>query len=248
MKRKIIERSWNRLLFVALLVLIHPGDGLAYVMPAEQIVEFMVKNLSRFKTLVIKQQVIYKVEDQEKETAVEEKVWLSRPDRFYSQILRQPDMPEEAGTRPVSVSLNVQGVPRRLLMSGEPKAALSLLSRLGVDLETVGLTRLDGVIAYRIGEKGDYPKLLVDKERFLPLSLSFAPSAAVPGAELETVRFDDYRKVREGWYPFQISFWEGEEMVERDVIVDLQVDVPIEISRLRPFGEVVSPPPEPSSR
>ena len=47
-------------------------------------------------------------------------------------------------------------------------------SELGIDTQQVAYTRLEGTVAYRIGEKDpEKPKLLIEKARVLPLLIVY---------------------------------------------------------------------------
>jgi hypothetical protein len=71
------------------------------------------------------------------------------------------------------------------------------------------------------------PKLLIEKERFLPLLLSYwLPSHSKK--KMVTVRFEDYRKKEKGWYPYKIVYSAGYETEEHYSIIKLQVNTPIE--------------------
>ena len=45
-----------------------------------------------------------------------------------------------------------------------------------------------------------------------------------------TVRFDDYRELPFGWYPYEITYSLDQRILERYLVVDLQVNRPIEPS------------------
>ena len=125
----------------------------AYIMPPEQLVGFMAANFSSFKTLFISQST-YRSNSQsnEPEKVLEEKIWLKSPGFYRSDPVREkpPDM-------------NF----RRIIMANDRKALLSFLREMGIDFNTVSLTRFGGFIAYRIG-KGvpESPILLIEKEKF----------------------------------------------------------------------------------
>jgi hypothetical protein len=99
---------------------------------------------------------------------------------------------------------------------------------MGVNLHSVAFARVDGVIAYRIGDKEpERPKILVEKDRFLPLLLVYGLSGR-SGLEKITVQFKDYKKMDEGWYPFHIIYSDGKGLKESYMIHTLQANVPID--------------------
>lgn len=205
------------------------GNALAYIMPIEQLVDFMVANFSNFKTLVVTQSThLVNPQPQGPEPVFQERIWLKSPGFYCSGPV---DGPEGQG-KEVGGATGVRHSPdmgfRRLLMAGDGRTILAFLSEMGVNFGSVALTRLDGVIAYHIGDPGpESPKLLIEKERFLPLLLSYGQSAN-SGGKMVTVRFEEYRKVEKGWYPYKIVYSAGHDTEEHYSIKELQVNIPIE--------------------
>ena len=192
---------------------------LGYVIPADQLIAFMAKNFSKFQTLVIIQSTQHKDENDETEDeSFMERIWMESPDRLRSQVtdhpmgrVKEPDMSY-----------------RQVLMANSAQGLTQLLSRMGINLHSVALTRIDGVIAYRIGDKEpEQPKILIEKERFLPLLLVYKASRP-PVQETITVQLKDYKKVEEGWYPFEIIYTDGKAIKEIYMIHTLKANVPID--------------------
>jgi hypothetical protein len=124
---------------------------------------------------------------------------------------------------------------RQLLMANTSTRLEQLLSMMGINLEAVSLTRVDGVIAYQIGQKGDHiPKLLIEKERFLPLQLVYR-MAGDTSEEIVKVRFQDYRKEGKGWIPYQINYSVDNRIREEYSIQNLQINEQIDSSSLQTF-------------
>lgn len=196
-----------------------------YIMPAEQIVGFMAANFSKFETLIITQSV--QREDQsskERGGGFKEKIWMKSPDFFYSKTLDQ------------GVARDVQPdiVYRRLFIAGSAQRLMPLLTDMGINLQLVALTRIDGVIAYRIGDKGPHsPKILIEKKRFLPLHLVYVSPENVD-RNMVRIRFLDYRKVEQGWYPFETTYSYGDKMSQRYIVHTIDVNRPIDPSIFDP--------------
>lgn len=190
-----------------------------YIMPAEQLIAFMAKNFSKFGTLVIVQSTQRKDEKYEgSEESFMEKIWMKSPDLLRSQVTEQP----MGRVKQPDMSY------RQILMANSAQRLMQLLSRMGVNLHSVGFTRIEGIIAYRIGDKEpERPKILVEKDRFLPLLLVYRPSDE-SFQETITVQFRDYRKMDEGWYPFQMTYSDGKGLQEDYTIHTLQANVPID--------------------
>jgi hypothetical protein len=190
-----------------------------YIIPADQLISFMAKNFSKFQTLVIIQSTQQKNENDEMgDESFMERLWMESPDRLRSQVtdhpmgrVEEPDMSY-----------------RQVLMANSAQRLEQLLSGMGVNLHSVALTRIDGVISYRIGDKEpEQPKILVEKDRFLPLLLVYKASRP-PVLETFTVQFRDYKKVEEGWYPFEIIYTDGKGFKEIYTIHTLKANVPID--------------------
>ncbi|MGD9075773.1 MAG: hypothetical protein PVJ69_11230 [Desulfobacteraceae bacterium] len=194
------------------------AESQGYVIPAEQLIAFVAKNFSKFQTLVIIQSTQQKDEEYEEGgESFMERIWMKSPDLLRSQVtdhpmgrVKEPDMGY-----------------RQIFMANSAQRLMQLLSRMGVNLHSVAFTRIDGVIAYRIGDKEhDRPKILVEKDRFLPLLLVYR-SSEQSGLEMITVQFKDYKKMEEGWYPFEITYSDGKAFKEVYTIHTLQANVPI---------------------
>ncbi|EFK05376.1 conserved hypothetical protein [delta proteobacterium NaphS2] len=130
---------------------------------------------------------------------------------------------------------------RWLLMSQAKGGISAYLSQLGIQGDS-GYDRCDGVVAYRVGNReSQTPRLLVDKERFFPLLLSYTLPED-PEGRLVTVRFKDYRKNDAGWYPYEIEYELEGASVEVYYILNLTANAPIETSF---FERKVEPSPAP---
>lgn len=192
-----------------------------YIMPAEQIIQFMAANFSKFETLIMDQDVT----EEEPERTARQRMWLKSPDNCRAEIEGERVSREEDQTY------------WQLLVSNHESRLRQLLSGLEVNLEAVGFTRLDGVVAYRIGNKGpDIPKLLVEKERFLPLALFYRAPGGTTDA-LIRVRFRDYRKLEQGWYPFEVTLSSAGETLRKYTLRDIRINAPIDPSLFYPPPE-----------
>jgi hypothetical protein len=218
-----IKSFFKKIFFVLFITLIVNGNCYGYIMPAEQLLDFMAENFSNFKTMIIVQSTLQTGPESEK--IFMEQIQMKSPDLFELKSLDRL-----AGRT---------GLPymayRQLLMANNRTRLEKLLSMMGINLEAVSLTRVDGVIAYQIGLKGDQsPKLLIEKERFLPLQLVYR-MAGDASEEVVTVRFQDYRKEGKGWFPFQISYSVDNRIREEYSIQTLEINIPVYSSSLQTF-------------
>ena len=217
--------------FIAILVCLMPMKSKAYIMPAEQLIDLMSRNFSQFKTLIITQSThLITPEDLEVQVVMEEKILLKSPGFHHSELV---DLPDGWSSNPYLLSAAKSSTDytfRRLFLKSDKNTTMTLLTEMGIDLSLVAITRYNGVIAYRLGEKDPKgPKLLVEKEKFLPLLLSYRLWGDT-GQKTVTVLFSDYRKVAEGWYPYETAIFTEEELEERYFVIDLLVNTPIESS------------------
>jgi hypothetical protein len=190
----------------------------AYLLPSEQILEFMAARFSKFDTLIVKHSV--ERESGEGAQNFEEILIMKSPDLLH------PKIGDSFGNQNRVVDRGY----RRLFFSSTGSRAANLLREAGVDLEKVSYTRVDGTVAYLIGDRGpESPKLAVEKARFLPLFFVY-PSSLAGSSELINVTFRDYRQVDQGWYPFEILCSSGKGWAERYEIQSIQANVPVEPS------------------
>ena len=224
--------------FICLTFIVHSRCH-GYVMPAEQLLDFMAGNFSKFNSLVIIQSTLQTY--QENERVFKEEIRLKSPDLFNLKALdniagkrETPDM-----------------TYRQLLMANSGENLEHLLSVMGINLQSVAFTRIDGVIAYRIGEKEPgSPKLIIEKERFIPLLMEYILPEDL-GGETITVRFLDYREEDDKYYPYEISYSAGDTISETYTIQTFQYNVPIDESFFQRFAinpsQYISPSEEAAS-
>ena len=80
-------RYFLALALVTSLIQALPDQGQGYIMPAEQLIQFMAANFSKFQTLVITQSTQYENQgDKRAEKVFEEKIWMRSPSFFHSEI------------------------------------------------------------------------------------------------------------------------------------------------------------------
>lgn len=201
----------------------------SYVMPSEQLLGFMIKNFSGYRSVVLMQSTVQTSPDNQKEFS--EHISLESPDKYS---IRLSDPLEDRGVYPDLTF-------RQFLIANSRARLEHILLATGIDITRVSYTRIDGKIAYCIGSAlpGD-PKLLIEKERFIPLLLIYNAPDDSEGMII-TVRFKDYRKEKVGWYPFEIEYNAGEDLAEKYTIRAFQFNVPVDSTLLRQFPELEIP-------
>ncbi len=234
-----------------------PRPAAAYVMPAEQILALMGANFKNMRALKIQQSVEMCPSASSRACwLVDETLWLKAPSFFRAHIQRVRQTPQDSSSGGVSAWQPAGGAAsvqqshpswdRRfyvLLLPNAVTAHLEFLKHLGVDLERVAFTRFNRRIAYRIGRGGEQdPKLVVEKERFLPLSLELPAAAPGPG-DMVRVEFTDYRETPYGWFPRVILYHLGQRRCATYRISDLLVRVAVPT----PLDNLLTTPPAPAT-
>jgi len=212
-----LHTKWRTLGILAALGLLVPLASQAYVMPAEQLIQFMVANFAKLDTLVIRQSTTQRQKGDSPERVYEEILSIKSPNLFHSSLVNS-----------ITEQRKVEDqVFRELLIASNQRRLLPRLSELGIDTQQVAYTRLEGTIAYRIGEKDpEKPKLLIEKARALPLLIVYQRSDQGAGERIR-VRFLDYRKVEQGWVPFEIHYFSGDQWIEKYFVQSVKVNVPL---------------------
>jgi hypothetical protein len=190
----------------------------AYILPGEQIIQFMAANFAKTQTLIV-HQYVEEMTEEKSSRGYDETLTMKSPDLFHSRIK------ESGETKGMEKDYSF----RPFFLANSASRLMALLLEMGIDVQKVGLTRLDGVIAYGIGEIDQTsPKVLVEKARFLPLLLSYKASGT--GGTWTKVRFADYRKVEQAWYPFEISYSTTDGMTEKYTVRSIKVNGPVSAS------------------
>ena len=220
------------LFFFGLFSWIAVGNVSAYVPPLEKILEEVRQKFVHFHSLIIDQAThVISAREPLTETVYRDTVYLKTP-HYARTIPLNVSSPENGvPTEKPGQSIrqpNTDALFRWILMS-QPKGGLAeWLTRLGIQVWEVAYDRCDGIVSYRIGLKHPQsPKILIDKERYFPLQLSYVRPGD-PENRLVTVRFSDYRKHDSGWYPHVITYavHQGDEAEYH--LLNLKANTPIE--------------------
>jgi hypothetical protein len=205
----------KRYFYLSVSVIVLQGAcAFGYVMPEDQILDFMCSNFKKVRTLSIIRSTLQTSGTNER--VFTEQIWLESPDRFSVKAL------DRMGNRDVISPDLLYG---QLFVMNSRERIESLLLSIGVDTSQTSYTRLNGVISFMIGAKGAFnPKLIVEKERFLPLLISYR----LPGEDVTvTVTFMDYHKTVSGWHPFEIIYKKGDSLTEKYTVQSIEENVPV---------------------
>ena len=216
-----------------IILLILSSIGYPYILPPTQIIEFMTNKFTKIERLKIIQLNNIKDLNQEGERVFGEIIYFWFPTLYRSEIAGQlgKRLIIHDGIKTLRVidrEITSEGeswdIPYRFLMLAQnPERLLERLKDLGMNLDKASLTRFEGRIAYLIGEKEEgSPKLLVDKDLFVPLLLQYGNIL---------LRFSDYREFMEQiWYPYKIAYSFNGDIIEEYTIKDIIVNPSLDLS------------------
>lgn len=226
----IINKS-KYFLFVLIIILLFwtsTTNLKAYVMPAEQLLDFMGGNFSRFRTLFVTQSIQRVTsEDQQEKVMFLKKTWLKAPNLFYSEITVDPNFLNHMSELHLTNQYHKDLTFWPILLGNGTSELMSQLKLMGIDLKLVSFTRFEGIIAYCLGKKdNNSPMLLIDKNRFLPLMLNYWYRLGTK-TNLISIKFGDYRKQKMGWFPYKITYYVDYEPKELYQITNFSINTPI---------------------
>ncbi len=203
-----------------------------YILPARQILTFMIRKLGSGQTLVIEQKtVLYDPAREEAVKEFKETLYYGYPDRFRSEVStgKMEQLLVASGDDAVLVldgkMMKETGTGfdhfKDLLLYTKTDVLVDRLVQLGIDMEVVSLGRFEEKIAYVIGAK--YPdesisQVWIEKDSFRPLRLLLGNghSDDVPTREIQ---YADFRLFGQGkHYPGRILFLENGKLVRMHVM------------------------------
>lgn len=187
----------------------------AFVLPAEQILGFMIKSLGQPRRLLVNQSVVlypdalvqYNEKKVEKSPIILEGTLSFRfPERFCEEIssaqgkrifvVSPAGVVKIAQNQILAEAEDQYDLYKDLLLYRNPDLLMSRLALCGVDTDVTSLGRWQGKIMYVIGAQypdETAPQVWIDKEDFLPVR--FIITRSVPGATSEglEIRYQDWQ-------------------------------------------------------
>lgn len=254
---------------VPFIVLCVVSSGYCYILPAKQILEFMIERFGPAKGLMIQQNTVIYDPDLENGTMeVEETLYYRYPFRFRREG-RAPGVEQIRVIGPGGAALITNGTVisesempfdhfKDLLLYKDIEGLVERLARLNVDLDLVSLGRYKGKIAYVIGARypdESVPQVWIEKDTFRPIRYIIKGGDPEGGAPQE-IEYADYRSIgKKGWYPSRIQFFENGRLARMYVMKTFKVnpempDELFDIARLKAVHRPIAPPgspPEPVS-
>jgi hypothetical protein len=210
----------------------------AYILPAEQILNFLIDRLGSCSTLIVMQKtVLYDPGFEGGIQEFEETLYYGFPDRFRSEVTA-PGLEQVRVVNPDGAILVMNGKIigetengfdhfKDLLLYRKTGLLVDRLSRSGVNLKVVSLGRFKDKIVYIIGAKypdESVPQVWIDKTTFRPVRFLLRGGGS-EGDHLQDIQFDDYRSLDKGkTYPGRILFLENDTLVKMQVLETFRVN------------------------
>ncbi len=208
----------------------------AYVLPAKQVLGFMVEQFGSNQTLVVFQKdVVY---DPDIEGGMEElngTLYYMYPDRFRSEVsgpeLDKIQVLNEEGAL-VVIDGKILGETeslfdhfKDLLLYSRIDLLVDKIFQLGINVDIVSLGRFRDKIVYVIGAK--YPdesvsQVWIDKDTFRPVRFILRGGEGTPIREIEYSEYKELDKTKV--YPGRISFYEDGDLVRMYVLERFEIN------------------------
>lgn len=220
---------------VIFLCLSVPAAG--YVQPAPFIAGLMLRHLDLPKNMLVTQELRIYTEPEERPEALEQKIYYRLPGDFRSETTAGQLERIHVSTLESSVTV-VDGKLVRgrrpwyncykdLFVFASRKNLVDHLSGLGIDMRVSSLGRLDKNLVFVLG--AGYPnerrrQLWVDKESFLPLRWIVMPAEKAGEPTTCEIRYLEWRKAADSWYPGKIEFYEKGEKIRDMKVKGIKVD------------------------
>jgi outer membrane lipoprotein-sorting protein len=232
----------------------------AYILPAEQILNFLIDGLGPGRTLIVTQKTVHY--DPGFEGGIqeyEETLYYGFPDRFRSEVTA-PGLEQVRVVNPDGAILVMNGRIvaetengfdhfKDLLLYRQTGLLVDRLSQSGVNLQVVSLGRFNDKIVYVIGAKypdESVPQVWIDKTTFRPARF-LLPDGGSEGDSLQDIQFTDYTSLDKGkTYPGRILFLENDTLVKMQVLETFSVDAEVpgelfDVAYLRDAYEPLAP-------
>ncbi|NVM57041.1 MAG: hypothetical protein HWN51_02825 [Desulfobacterales bacterium] len=222
----------------AFIVLGLAAASAAYILPAKQILAFMIRQFGSGRTLMVSQKtVLYDPRLEGGMQELDETLYYGYPDRFRSEVMAP-------GVEQIRV-INTDGALivhngkiigemenpfdhfKDLLLYRETELLVGRLSQLGINFEVVSLGRFKDKIAYVIGARypdESVPQAWIDKKSFRPVRFIVRGDDGkdVPSREIQ---YTDYRPLDKGKsYPARMLFFENGTLVRMHVLKTFKIN------------------------
>ena len=225
-------------LLCAVIVLGLAAVSRSYVLPAKQILDFMIKQFGSARTVVVLQKtVIYDPALEGGMREVDEIVYYRYPDRFRCEV-STPGGKQVRVVGPEGAIFVTNGKIiaetespfdrfKDLLLYRQAELLLERLSERDVNLDVVSLGRYKERIAYVIGAKypdESVPQVWIEKNTFRPIRYVLRRGGS-HDTDLEEIEYTDYMPLDKGKsYPARILFSQNGRLARMYVLKTFRVN------------------------
>ncbi|MFP4194790.1 MAG: hypothetical protein ACLFRO_07595 [Desulfobacterales bacterium] len=218
-------------------VLVFFANAGAYVPPAPFIIELMVKDREMPAQFRVTQEIIIYPESEEDPEKLEQIVYFRPPDAFRSEIstdnLLRIHISNRDSTATVLDGELLEGRQpwhacyKDLFLLNSRRAVIEYLADLGVEMDVSSPGRLDRELVYVIG--AEFPdegekQLWIDKESFYPVRWIVTPAQKAENPPVHEIRYLDWERIQDTWYPGKIEFYESGEKIQMMVVKNIEVN------------------------
>ena len=210
----------------------------AYVLPGPYILELMTQNLGKAKSLLVSQTlVIHDKSPQKTGVEVSETLRYVFPEKFRSDTLSKNAhrIHVLSNGRTVTVidekiadeSDNRYDRYKDILLFKPREMLKDRLSLLGVDVTVSSLGRFQGKPAYVLGAQypdETTPQVWLDKDTFRPFRWIMTNTARESLENSMEVRYFEWHKVHDIWYPMRIEFFMDGILVRKIHVQNIKVN------------------------
>ncbi|MFW6297277.1 MAG: hypothetical protein ACOC03_02135 [Desulfosalsimonas sp.] len=241
------------------IMLVFSASAAAYIPPAPFIIDLMVKNRKPPEQLQITQEIRLYPESEQEPEILEQKVYFRLPGAFRSEISNDDLNRIHISNRGSSVTV----IDGRLFEGRQPwhscyrdlfflnsrKSVLEYLFEQGIDANISSLGRLDKKLVYVIGAR--YPnetsrQLWISKESFHPVRWIVTPAKKSGEPAVHEIRYGDWKRVENTWYPGEIKFYERGEEFQTMIVKEIKINpsMPGDLFDAEALGRSASGKPE----
>lgn len=239
--RFLLHQYLNKLLviflsFVLLTCLFAPTH--AYVLPGPYILKLMTQNLGKAKSLLVSQTlVIYDDTPQKSGIELSETLRYVFPEMFRSDTLSEHVHRIHVLSKGKAVTVidgkvadesdNRYDQYKDILLFKPRKMLQDKLSLLGVDVTVSSLGRFQGKPAYVLGAQypdETTPQVWLDKDTFRPFRWIMTSKSEQNQKNSIEVRYVEWQKVRNTWYPMRIEFFMAGILVREIHVQNIEVN------------------------
>jgi len=210
----------------------------AYVLSGPHLIELMTTKLGRVKRLMAVQKLfIYDSGLQHTPVELNETVRYLFPISFRSDIESDGAKRFYVASRDAAVTIVDGQIASQdesrfdrykdILLYHSRTALIEHLTLMGLDVTLTSLGRFEGLTAFVIGAQ--YPdvsssQIWIDRETFRPFRWLIVENRSGGGRDRFEIRYLNWQRIDGKWYPMQIEFYEGLQLIRKIRVDSIRID------------------------